>query len=73
MDYVDFTLEASGITELENPKRLRYAVRVLEEMAQEEAVTITTENQDLLRMLKRLEDRDVTEDDLMRSGAAFRC
>ena len=41
MDYVDFTLEASGITELENPKRLRYAVRVLEEMAQEEAVTIT--------------------------------
>ena len=58
MDYVDFTLEASGITELENPKRLRYAVRVLEEMAQEEAVTITTELQDLLRMLKRLEDRE---------------
>ncbi len=68
MDYVDFTLEASGITELENPKRLRYAVRVLEEMAQEEAVTITTELQDLLRMLKRLEDRELTEDDLIEIG-----
>ena len=68
MDYGDFTLEASGITPLENPKRLRYAIRVLEEMAPEEAVTITCELPDLLRTIKRLEDRQVSRDALIQVG-----
>jgi CHAT domain len=68
MDYGDFTLEASGITPLENPKRLRYAIRVLEEMAPEEAVTITCELPDLLRTIKRLEARQVSREALIQVG-----
>jgi len=67
MDYVDFTLEVSGLR-LEIGKPLRYALRVFEEMAQDEAVTMTCELQDLQRMLKRLEDRQLSDDDLIQVG-----
>src|SRR6185436_14707378 len=67
MDYVDFTLEVSGLR-LEIGKPLRYALRVFEEMAQDEAVTMTCELQGLQRMLKRLEDRQLSDDDLIQVG-----
>src|SRR5436190_11084984 len=67
MDYVDFTLEASRLT-LESGKPVRYALRVFEEMEQDEAVTIACELQDLQRLIKRVEDRQLSEDDLIQVG-----
>ena len=68
MDYVDFTIEASGVTELDNGKRLRYALRVIDEMQQDEAVTIACELQDLERTLTQVGERELEEDSLIQIG-----
>jgi hypothetical protein len=68
MDYLDFTIEASEISELDGGKRLRYVVRVIEEMRPEEAVTITCEVRQLQRMLDQLERRELEAAGLMEIG-----
>ena len=71
MDYIDFTLEASGDHRAREPQTpsLRGAG------ARRDGARGSRHNHrrapELQRMLERLEDRDLTEDDLMRSGAAF--